>query len=226
MQWRRPERMDEYLMPTKLCDCDNEEIKRKAQELVKDATTPKEAAIKIFYFVRDEIAFGLVFTDVKASHTLRTRTGFCFLKTNLQIALLRAMGIPARYHRVNIRKELLEGILSDIAYKHFPEVLYHPYCECYLSGKWVACEAFFDKGLLKGMVEKRFPAASQIPIIDWNGENDLIVVTPWMIKDLGTFASLDDLFMENQRLIYGRYPMIIRRITIYFSNRHTNKIRQ
>ena len=229
MQWRRPEGMDEYLMPTKICDCDNEEVKRKAQELVKDASTPKEAAMKIFYFVRDEVAFGLDFTDVKtskASHTLRTRTGFCGLKTNLQIALLRAVGIPARYHRVNIRKELLQGILSDFTYKHFPEVLYHPHCECYLSGKWVACEAFFDKGLFKGMVEKRFPAASQIHTIDWDGENDLIVTTPWVIKDLGTFASLDDLWTETTRLIVRRSPRIIQRIAIYFSNRHTNKIRQ
>lgn len=51
----KPEWMDEYLKATKLCDCDDGAIKNKAQEIIKDATTPKEAATKIFYFVRDKM---------------------------------------------------------------------------------------------------------------------------------------------------------------------------
>jgi hypothetical protein len=219
--------VDDYLKATKLCDCDNEEIKRKAQELIKDATTPKEAASKIFYFIRDEVVYGLDFVDAKASHTLRTRLGDCILKSNLQIALLRAVEIPARYHRVALRKEVLQGIFSDSAYQSVPEVVdYHPYCECYLSGKWVACATLFDKGLFKAMVEKGFLTASQISTIDWDGEHDTTVVTPWVVKDYGTFASLDDLWIETQQFFDKRYPRILQRIANYFSNRHTNKIRQ
>jgi len=224
MPWRRPEGMDEYLKPTKLCDCDNEKIKKKAQELIKDVATPKEAAINVFYFVRDEVAYGLDFVDVKASHTLGTRLGDCILKSKLQIALLRAVGIPARYRRVGIRKELIQGIFSDLVYRTIPEVVeYHPYCECHLSGKWVACEALFDKGLFRAMVGKGFPAASQSPTIDWDGENDLIVVAPWVVKDFGSFDSLDDLWIETAK---RSGPRILQRVAMYFSNSHTNKIRQ
>ncbi|GAH95260.1 unnamed protein product, partial [marine sediment metagenome] len=35
---------------------------------------------------------------VKASVTLKIRNGFCVTKSNLQVALLRAINIPARYH--------------------------------------------------------------------------------------------------------------------------------
>jgi hypothetical protein len=37
MAWQPPEGMDEYLKPTEFCDSDNEEIKKKARDLVKDA---------------------------------------------------------------------------------------------------------------------------------------------------------------------------------------------
>jgi len=78
MAWQPPEGMDEYLRPTELCDSNNEEIKKKAQELIKDTATPKEAAINIFYFVRDGILYALDFAHVKASHTLKTGLGSVF----------------------------------------------------------------------------------------------------------------------------------------------------
>ncbi len=89
MVGQSPEGMDEYLKPTPLCDSDNEEIKKKARELIKGVTGPKEATLSIFYFVRDEIKYALDFVDVKASHTLKTRLGTCEHKSKLQIALLR-----------------------------------------------------------------------------------------------------------------------------------------
>ena len=75
MTWQPPEGMDEYLEPTELCDSDNEEVKKKAQELTKDAANPKQAAIRIFHFVRDQIPFGTDRSDTRASDTLRIGTG-------------------------------------------------------------------------------------------------------------------------------------------------------
>jgi len=216
--------MDEFLKPTELCDSDSEEIKRKAKELVKGAATPKEAALKIFYFVRDEIAYGLDFVDVKASRTLKTGLGTCEHKSKLQIALLRAVRIPARYRRAATRKEWLRGIFSDLVYSTIPEVPdTHAWCECYLSGKWVSSDALLDKALFEGMVRKDFVAASQIPTIDWDGENDLIVAKPWMVKDLGTFDSLDDLWIETAK---RSGPRILQRLAMSLSNRHTDSLRK
>jgi hypothetical protein len=224
MAWQLPEGMDEYLKSTEFCESDNKEIKEKARELVKDAATQKEAALNIFHFARDSIRFGLDFTDFRASHALKTRLGFCIHKPNLQIALLRAVGIPARSHRVGAKKETLQGIVSDLAYKASPDVLnHHIWCECHLSGKWISCEALFDKELFEGMREKGVTIASQIPTIDWDGENDLIVVKPWVVKDFGTFDSLDDFWRE----IAKQYrPTIRRRIGAFFSNRYTDSLRK
>jgi hypothetical protein len=215
---------NEYLKPTEFCDSDNEEVKEKARELVKDAATHKEAALSIFHFVRDSIRFGLDFTDFKASHALKTRLGFCIQKPNLQIALLRAVGIPARSHRVGVKKESLQGIVSNIVYKASPDVLnHHIWCECHLSGKWISCESLFDKELFEGMREKGVTVASQIPSIDWDGGNDLIVVKPWVVKDFGTFDSLDDFWRE----IAKQYrPTIRQRIGVFFSNRYTDSLRK
>ena len=88
--------MEHFLKPTKFCDCDNQKIIAKAKALTQNDKTPKEAALSIIHFVRDQIAFkgGLI---VKASRTLKKGNGFCVTKSNLQVALLRAVNIPARY---------------------------------------------------------------------------------------------------------------------------------
>jgi hypothetical protein len=216
--------MDEYLRPTELCDSDHQEIRKKAQELIQDAATPKEAALRIFYFVRDEIQYALDLVDVKASHTLHAGLGTCELKSRLQIALLRVVGIPARYHRAATRKEWLRGIFSDLIYRTIPEVPdTHAWCECYLSGRWVSCDALLDKVLFEGMVCKGFAAARRIPTIDWDGENELVVARAWVVEDLGAFASLDDLWRETAK---RSGPKMLQRIVMSFSNRHTDSLRK
>jgi hypothetical protein len=224
MAWQPPEGMDEFLRATELCDSNSEDINNKALELISDSETPKDTAINIFYFIRDEIPYLLDLADLKASDTLRKRWGECYNKTNLQIALLRAAGIPARYHRLAIRKEMFQGIFSNFVYRTVPEVAEtRPYCECYLSGKWIACEGLYDIQLFEAMKKKGFTATKKIPNIDWDGENDLILDIPWIVKDLGTFSSYDDVFMESAS---QAGPKFIQRIGIYLSNRHTNRIRQ
>jgi len=190
-----PEGVDEYLKLTKLCDHDNEKLREKAREIIKGAVTPKETALKIFYFVRDEILFGIDYPDTKASHTLKKGVGFCITKTNLQIALLRAVGIPARCHYVRLSKEALKDIAPRFMYEKMT-FLTHPWCECYLSGKWIACEALFDETLFEGMLEKGLLTKEQMPTIDWNGETELILTKHHIIDDFGAFPSWDDVMME------------------------------
>ena len=79
------EGMDEYLKPTELCDSDNHEVRKRAREFIKDTKTPKEIAIRIFYFVRDQIVFALDNYDVKASETLKKGIGHCIAKTIFQL---------------------------------------------------------------------------------------------------------------------------------------------
>jgi len=199
MARQQPEGMDEYLRPTKLCDCDNAKLKEKAKEIIKGAETPKEAALKIFYFVREEIPYGMDYPDAKASRTLKKGIGFCFTKTNLQIALLRAVGIPARCHYVHLPKELLKDITARFMYDRMPMVIGHPWCECYLSEEWIACETLLDEPLYKANLRTGLFTKEQIPTIDWDGETNLILFKPWIAEDVGTFPSLDDAMREARK---------------------------
>ena len=228
MAWQPPEGMEEYLGATELCNCDNAGLQKRAKEIIEGAETPKEAAMKIFSFVR-ELPWKVDNNDTKASKTLSKGLGQCVNKTNLQIALLRAVGIPARYHQVNMKKEWLEPVVSGSMYKRIPEIVWwHPWCECYLDGKWVACESVFDEALYKAMLQEGLVTEEQIPTIDWDGESDLIVVKPWLTEDAGTFPSLDDVFKKAQREV-SRPRILAWLLGWYFrcrSNRHTDGIRK
>jgi transglutaminase-like putative cysteine protease len=230
MAWESPEGMDEYLRSTKLCDCDDVKLKGKAKEIIKGAKTPKEAALKVFYFTRNEIYFGIDYPDVKASHTLKKRAGFCVTKTNLQIALLRAVGVPARCHYVHLTKESLKGIIPGFMYNKLPTAIVHSWCECYLAENWVVCEALFDEAFYKGILREGLFTKEQIPTIDWNGETDLISVKSLIVKDVDIFPSWDEGMMEAQKRgewdslppsnrFYGWF-------LFFLANRHINKIRK
>jgi hypothetical protein len=195
MRWQPPAGMDEYLKPTELCDSDHAEVKNKAQEITKDAETPKEAAIRIFDFVRDQILFGFNRLNAKASETLKGGIGFCITKSNLQAALLRATGIPARYHQVLLNRESLKDLVPNFFYRKVPErIPWHTWCECHLSGKWVDCEPLFDKGLYNAACKKNIIRKEQLPNIDWDGEHNLIMVAAFILEDKGPFHDLDDVF--------------------------------
>lgn len=196
MSWQSPEGMKDYLKPTKLCDCENEKLKGKAKEIIKGADTPKEAALKIFHFTREEILFGQDYPDVKASHTLEKGIGTCHSKTNMQIGLLRAVGIPARCHYVHLPKELLKPFTPGFIYNKIPTPQVHPWCECFLDGNWLSCEALFDERFYAVFFQDRMFTKDQIPNIDWNGDTDLVLFTPFFVKDLGTLPAWDDVIID------------------------------
>jgi len=228
--------MDEYLKPTKLCDCDNAELREKAVEITAGAESPKEAALEIFYFMRDEIPFGFGLHDPAtetASRTLRRGYGDCGSKTNLQVALLRAVGIPARYHYVRAKGDILKGFFPKFIFDRFPVDAGHFWCECYVSGRWIACETLLDKPLYEGMLSKGLITREQIPTIDWDGETDLILLRPWIVKDVATFPHYEELIEELLERGYtkeGLPPRMLMKLFGWFPyslpNQRMNRIRK
>ena len=88
---------EEYLQPSELCDFDRcPEIRDKALELTLSCRSREEMFGRIFDFVK-ELPYGLEDWDVPASETLTKGWGMCSGKTNLLVALLRSVAIPARY---------------------------------------------------------------------------------------------------------------------------------
>jgi transglutaminase-like putative cysteine protease len=88
-----------FLLPTDIIDCDTPSVREKARELATGCDTPGAVAERCFLFVRDEIRHSADHREnpvtLKASEVLAYRTGFCFAKSHLLAALLRANGIPA-----------------------------------------------------------------------------------------------------------------------------------
>jgi transglutaminase-like putative cysteine protease len=228
MSWQSPEGMEEYLRSTKLCDCENEKLKGKAKEIIKGADTPKEAALKIFHFTREEIPFGQDYPDVKASHTLEKGIGTCHTKSNMQIGLLRAVGIPARCHYVHLPKELIKPNIPEFMYNKISTPLPHPWCECFLDGNWLSCEALLDERLYAAYLQDGLFTKEQIPTIDWNGDTDLVLFTPFFVKDLGTFPAWDDVFMALQEQRVGLPPTnrLFGWFPFFLINRRIRKLRE
>jgi hypothetical protein len=216
--------MDTYLKATQLCDIDNPALRDHANAIIQGAETTRQAADRIFGFVRDQILFGFTRGDAKASDTLRKGIGFCVTKTNLQVALLRAAGIRARYHQAVLTREALKAVLPTFAYRFVPErISYHPWCECYVSEKWVSCDTLFDKGLYDALLRRGLISREQIPTIDWDGIHDLNTVACWMVEDVGTSPCLDDVFrIAQSELPPEPISIVIRRLC----NRHIEKLRK
>lgn len=99
--------MHAYLAASPTIDHQHPQIRQQAAALAKGCATPEEIAARCFAFVRDEIKHsadyhrtahpGPVLNPLTctASDVLRHRTGFCYAKSHLLAALLRANGIPA-----------------------------------------------------------------------------------------------------------------------------------
>jgi hypothetical protein len=221
--------MQEYLKSTELCDCEDVKLKEKASEITKGADTLGEASRRIFRYVRDAIPFNATL-DIyqKASQTLQREVVDYCSKVNVQVALLRAVGIPARCYLVRVQKQVLRPFIPRFLYDRLPSPVGHFWCECNLARTWVACETLFDQPLYRGMLAAGLIGQEQIPTIDWDGETDLILLRPWFVEEVGAYASYDELVVLAQQ--EGMPPKSVCQLfdwlPAFFSHRRTEKIRR
>lgn len=100
--------MDAYLESSEHIDWKHPLLMAKAAELATDFVSDEDIAKRCFEFVRDDIKhswdYKLNPVTCKASDVLIHRTGYCYAKSHLLAALLRANQIPAGlcYQRLTI----------------------------------------------------------------------------------------------------------------------------
>jgi len=100
--------MNIYLLPSKYIDFEDESISAVARSLVRDTASEQALVCRSYEFVRDEIRHSSDFkvnpVTCKASDVLRHKTGYCYAKSHLLAALLRANGIPTGlcYQRLSV----------------------------------------------------------------------------------------------------------------------------
>ena len=219
-----------HLGVTKLCNFDHPAIRARAETLVQGVNTPKDTALRIFYFVRDAIPFDATL-DIweEASETLGKRVSDYCNKVNLQVALLRAAGIPARCHLVQVRKEVLQAFIPRFIYNRLPSPVGHFWCECHLDERWIACETLFDEPLYLGMLAASLVSREQIPTIDWDGESDLVLFQSWIVSDEGTYPAFDDILASPMMSEAGMPPKLLCKlldpIPVLLSRSRTDSIR-
>jgi transglutaminase-like putative cysteine protease len=100
--------MEQFLKPTEVIDWIHPAVSSLARELAKNTTGTLETAQRCFAWVRDAIQHSSDFqrnpVTCAASAVLLSGTGYCYAKSHLLAALLRANGIPAGfcYQRLGI----------------------------------------------------------------------------------------------------------------------------
>lgn len=220
----------DYLKVTEMCDHDAPWLLQLTEEIVEGATTDTERAIKVFYYVRDRVRFGIAYSRSKASETLKRGYGDCVSKTNVHVALLRAVGIPARFRKAKVERVTLHHLISDLVYKQMPATVSHFWPECWLNERWISCEAFLDKPLYEGMLRRGLITREQVRTIDWDGQADRIILEAWIVETLDTLASAEDAIASLKTAAEGMPPLWVEKMIapffFPFNLRYSDRIRQ
>ena len=138
------EPLTDFLAASRWIDCTNPLVAAKAAELRAGDDDVTGIARRCYYFVRDEIAhsrdIGSDVVTLKASDVLREGTGWCFAKSHLLAALLRANGIPAALCYQRLRKDGETFTLHGLNAVYLPE---HGWYRCDARGNKPGVEADF-----------------------------------------------------------------------------------
>lgn len=100
--------MEQYLNVSEWIDWQHPAVLGKAQELAAGLSDKTAIALRCFEFVRDQIRHSWDYRQnpvtCRASEALKHETGYCYAKSHLLAALLRANGIPAAlcYQRLSV----------------------------------------------------------------------------------------------------------------------------
>ncbi len=228
---KEPE-LSRHLQETPFCDYKHPIIQDITQEVIGTCENEEEKARKIFYYARDHIRYALMGSGIatKASITAKIGYGDCGTKTNFHIALLRAAGIPARMRGIMVEISVLKGMIPGFLYFMVEKAKedFHFWPECYLQGKWIACEGLFDQELYKVAITEGLVTKELIPSIDWDGKSNLVLLEPWKTEDFGNKPSWDDWYIDfKKRMASPRIIDKLMEITIAPScRRQTDRIRR
>ena len=118
--------MNDYLISTEFIDWEHPLVLDQAKELAQGQTNPEGIARVCFEYVRDKIKhsndYQLNPVTCKASEVLEYKTGYCYSKSHLLAALLRAKRIPTGlcYQRLTIENNKPPFCLHGLNAVHLP----------------------------------------------------------------------------------------------------------
>lgn len=182
-------------------------IESKGWHTIKDGATLIQ---DVFLFVRDEIAYGYTKSfSIPASQVLCDRIGNGITKSTLFMALLRAVGIPCRFHAITISKVIFRGLLSGPIYKIADKQPFRAWVEVLYKDKWYQLEGHIIDTPYIQKLQQKYPNQKGsfygygIAVIDFKnldnrwGYNHGCIQNRAINTDLGTFET-PDMFFSTQ----------------------------
>lgn len=182
----------------------------------------EEIVLEILTYVRDDIAYGFSQKhSIPASQVLTEGMGDSITKSILFMALLRAVGVPCRFHAMTKNKVIFRGLLPKLSYALATR---NPYCalvEIQHKGSWHAVERHvIDKSYIQN-IQQKYPFHKRgfygygIATLDFCTLAEKWDASPFSTKskvieeDFGYFNTPDTFFTKNpeaegyvQSLIY------------------------
>ncbi len=120
--------MEKYLKVSEVIDWQHPEIMKRAKQIALEFETPMAIAQACFEWVRDEICHSFDYqmnpVTCRASDVLEYKTGYCYAKSHLLAALLRANQIPTGfcYQRLSIDDQVAPYSLHGFNALYLPEI--------------------------------------------------------------------------------------------------------
>lgn len=199
--------------------------------------SPYDRIGAVYDFVRNEIAFGYNEGDeLPASRVLADGIGQCNTKSTLLMALLRAVGVPCRFHGFTIDKALQRGAITGLAFALAPRRIIHSWVEVWFENRWVCLEGFIlDADYLRSL-QRRFPGTRRFcgfgaatpdlsaPAVEWRGE-DTFIQKEGIVDDFGAFDDPDAFYARHGSNLSGAKRWLFVRVVRRWMNDNVSRIR-
>ena len=182
--------MELFIKATTIIDWNHPLVALKARELATGLTRAEDIARRCFEWVRDEIQHSADFkrnpVTCSASDVLAAGTGYCYAKSHLLAALLRANGISAGlcYQRLSIDDRGAPFSLHGLNALYLPEIGWYR-VDC--RGNKIGVDAQFTPPIERLAFRLAFPEERSFPEI-------LSEPLPVVVNALRTFHTWDELY--------------------------------
>lgn len=159
-----------YLEATKYLNFNVSSVRKFALDAIRNAESPTEKAVRLFYAVRDGILYdpyAISFSPAsfKASAVLAAGRGFCIPKAVLLAAAARFVGIPSAIGLSDVMNHFTSDKLK--AFMGQKEVfLHHGSVAMYLEGQWLKAVPAFNRQLCSHL---------NVPPTEFDGHSDALL---------------------------------------------------
>lgn len=156
------------LQPGRFIQSDDPAIIAFAQKAAQGATDRLDAAIRLYYAVRDSVLYDPYVRfnapeTYSAADVLAKGSGFCIPKAALLTACARAVGIPARIGFADVRNHLATPKLLE---KNGSDVFrWHAFAEIMAEDQWVKATPAFNLALCEKF---------GVHPLEWDGKTDSV----------------------------------------------------